>query len=55
MSCAGYLLIVEVFAPDVYEVEFTDNERRTYAAQPMKVCAGHLLHRQIYEGKHFSE
>jgi hypothetical protein len=36
--------VVEVLAPDVYEVEFTDNEGRTYAELALRVEQLLVLH-----------
>lgn len=36
--------VVEVLAPDVYEVEFTDNEGRTYAEFAVKADKLLVLH-----------
>jgi hypothetical protein len=38
--------VVEVLAPDVYEVEFTDNEGRTYAEIAVKADKLLVLHYQ---------
>jgi hypothetical protein len=38
--------VVEVLAPDVYEVEFTDNEGRTYAELALRVEQLLVLHYQ---------
>ena len=36
--------VVEVLAPDVYEVEFTDNDGRTYAELALRVEQLLVLH-----------
>ena len=36
--------VVEVLAPDVYEVEFTDNNGRTYAELALRVDQLLVLH-----------
>jgi len=41
--------IVEVLAPDVFEVEFSDNEGRTYAMLALKTNQIMVLHHQPVE------
>ena len=36
--------VVELLAPDVFEVEFTDNEGRTYAQLPVRAEQMMVLH-----------
>ena len=38
------VMVVEFLAPDVYEVEFTDNEGRTYAELALRVEQLLVLH-----------
>jgi len=38
--------IVEVLAPDTFEVEFSDNEGRTYATAPLRAAELIVLHYQ---------
>lgn len=41
--------IVELLAPDVFEVEFCDNHGRTYAMLALKACQLMLLHHEPVE------
>ncbi len=41
--------IVELLAPDVYEVEFCDNEGRTYASLALKATQLMVLHHEPVE------
>lgn len=41
--------IVELLAPDVYEVEFCDNEGRTYALLALKATQLMVLHHEPVE------
>ncbi len=41
--------VVEVLAPEVYEVEFVDNEGRTYALLPLRAEQLLVLHYQPAE------
>jgi len=36
--------VVEVLAPDVFEVEFSDNQGRTYAQLPLRAAQMMVLH-----------
>jgi len=38
--------IVELLAPDVFEVEFCDNDGRTYASLPLKASQLMTLHHE---------
>ena len=41
--------VVEVLAPDVFEVEFSDNEGRTYASLALRADQLIVLHEQPVE------
>lgn len=41
--------IVESLAPDVFEVEFCDNDGRTYAMFALKACQLMVLHHEPVE------
>jgi hypothetical protein len=41
--------VVEVLGPDVYEVEFSDEEGRTYAQVPLRDQELMILHYQPHE------
>jgi hypothetical protein len=38
--------VVEMLSPNIYEVEFCDNEGRTYAMTPLKADQLMILHHQ---------
>ena len=39
--------VVEILAPDVFEVEFTDNEGRAYATCPLRPSQLMVLHHEL--------
>ena len=39
--------VVETLAPDVFEVEFSDNEGRTYATCPLRSTQMMVLHHEL--------
>ncbi|OQY09795.1 MAG: hypothetical protein B6I30_09300 [Desulfobacteraceae bacterium 4572_187] len=47
MHCGNVGTIVEILAPNVYEVEFSDDEGQTYAIQALSAIQLMVLHYHI--------